>query len=116
MPPESSDHELLLLMNERQRQMSEQLTDALAQLKRGNERFVQISLREQEFGAGLAGLRQDFSRAMLEIAEVRKKVDVVQDDFDVWKQRLKTIAWIGTPIVLIILALAQEGIRRWLFP
>lgn len=116
MPIESADHELLLLINERQRQMSDQLTDALAQLKRGNERFVHVALREQEFGAGLAGLRQDFSRAMLELSELRKKLDAIQDDLDAWKQRIKTAVWIGTPIVLGVLALAQEGIRRWLFP
>lgn len=116
MPIESTDHELLLVMNERQRQMQEQLTGALEQLKRGNERFVQISLRDQEFGAGLAGLRQDFSRAMLAVDELRRQVDKIQDDLAAWQQRIKTAVWIGTPLVLGVLALAQEGIRRWLFP
>lgn len=123
MPENATDHELLILLNRDVAEMRESLREALEQLKRGNDRFTSISLRDQEIGAALAGLRTDYSRAMgaAEVAqknanENEKALLAVKLELETWKVRLKTFAWIVTPMVVIALAVAQELVKRWLVP
>lgn len=65
MAPDPSDHELLLQLGWEFSQIRVQLQEALVQLSKGNARFEQIALKEQEMMIGLTSLRSDFSRAIL---------------------------------------------------
>lgn len=112
--PAQSDHDLLVIIGEQQKQMAAQLLDALEQLKRGNERFVSISLRDQEVGAAITGLRQDYSRAMLIAEQAKVGVEKLGDDFERFRTQLKTIAWVAGPLIGISVALATELIKHWL--
>lgn len=119
---EPSDHDLLILLNVRIVSLVDDSKEVHEQLKRGNDKFVSISLWHQEVGAGLAGLRTDYSRAM-ERAEAAGRAAQDNDrailnlklELDTWKTRVKTVAWLLTPIFLMLSALALEAIRRLLF-
>lgn len=72
MPAEPSDHELLLQLKWEFGQVRLQLAEVLGQLSRGNARFEQIALKEQEVSIGMTSLRSDFSRAMLSSGHASK--------------------------------------------
>lgn len=114
LPPELT--ETLTRIDERQRQMHEQLGDALEQLKRGNERFTAITLREQEFAAGLAGLRQDFSRAMLTADEAKSAISQIKAELATFKTQLRVVAFIFGPVAGIIIVIVSEFIKRSIWP
>lgn len=113
---EPTDHELILLIRQELIQIRTQLAEALTQLARGNGRFEAIALNEQEVRIAIAAMRQDFSRAMLEAGEARKVASQTRDDLDAWKTRIKTLAWLLTPMLAIVTGLALEAIRRLVFP
>lgn len=92
------------------------LSDALEQLKRGNERFTAITLREQEFAAALAGLRQDFSRAMLTADEAKKAIGQIRSEIAIFRSQLRMIAFIVGPAVGIIVVIISEFIKRLIWP
>lgn len=115
MPPlEASDHDLLILLNRDMAELKEQLRAAMDQLQRGNERFTAISLRDQEVGAALAGLRTDFSRAMQVAEAARDSATKVQAEIHDFKIQMRTVLWLGGPIIGISVALATELVKRWL--
>ncbi len=115
MPVQQSDHDLLVIIGEQQKQIQGQLLDALKQLDRGNERFTAITLKEQEFGAAIVGLRQDFSRAMLAAEQAKELAAKLRDEFGLFKAQLKMIAWVAGPLIGISVAVATEILKRWLF-
>jgi len=114
LPPELA--EALARIDERQRQMQDQFSDVLEQLKRGNERFVQIALSDQELRAGLAGLRQDFSRAMLTADGAKSEIGRVQAELATFKTQLRVIAFIFGPVVGVIIVLISELLKRAIWP
>jgi hypothetical protein len=114
--PEPTDHELLLLLRRDVEQLGQRLEEALTQLNRGNTRFEQIALTEQEVRIAMTALRGDYSRAMLAADEARRSVALVKDELDAWKQRLKTLAWMGAPFFALLSALALDAIRHVIFP
>jgi chromosome segregation ATPase len=114
LPPELA--EALARIDERQRQMQEQFGDVLEQLKRGNERFVQIALSDQELRAGLAGLRQDFSRAMLTADRAKSDAGAVQAELATFKTQIRVLAFIFGPVVGIVIVLVSEVLKRAIWP
>lgn len=111
-----TDRELLLILRRDVEQLTSQLTEALGQLKRGNERFEAIALTEQELKIGMSALRSDFSRAMLAADEAKRACAEVRREVELWRARVKTVFWIGAPLVGIVAALAVEALKRLLFP
>lgn len=150
MPPEPSDHELLLQLTWELKQIREQLGVVLKQLSRGNQRFEQIGLKEQEVSISLVSLRNDFSRSALsaesaqkvsgdalavakavsrdlqdhlddlrpiieEFKERGRKIQDLQNDLTRWKNNLKMVGIILAPVQIVLLAIAIEAIKRFLF-
>lgn len=119
MPPESTnatDHELLLLLNRDLGDLRESIREALEQLRRGNERFQQIALRDQEVGAAIADLRQNYSRAMLTADQAKDEISRIRLEITLFKAQIKMIAWIAAPITGVVVAIATDFIRRQIFP
>jgi len=116
MASEPTDHELLLLLRRDMESLARRLDEALTQLARGNARFEHLALTEQETRITLGSLRQDFSRAMLGADEAKRQAGAVADDLNAWKQRLKTVVWLGAPIVAVLTTLLVEAVKRLVFP
>jgi hypothetical protein len=116
MASEPTDHELLLLLRRDMESLARRLDEALTQLARGNARFEHIGLTEQETRITLGGLRQDFSRAMLTAEEAKRQAAALGDALSAWQTRLKTIVWLGAPVVAIVTTLVVEAVKRLVFP
>lgn|SRR5262245_8556620 len=105
MATDPTDHELLLLLRRDMEQLSRQLSEALLQLARGNERFERIALYEQEVKISLTSLRQDFSRAMLAAESAQRTATKAQEELQDWVIKGKTIVWLlGGAIAALQLA------------
>ncbi len=111
---DATDHDLLILLNRDMSELKDQHRDAMDQLKRGNDRFATIAMRDQELGAAIAGLRLDFSRAIQIAEQAREGVGKVQSQIDDFKLQIRTVLWLGGPLIGISVALASELIKRWL--
>jgi len=115
MPPyDTTDHDLLILLNRDMAELTSQHREAMDQLKRGNERFATIAMRDQELGTAIAGLRLDFSRAIQIAEQAREGVNKVQNEIDDFKLQIRTVLWLGGPLIGISVALATELVKRWL--
>lgn len=111
--PEQSDHDLLILMGRDVAELKDMHRDAMDQLKRGNERFVAISLRDQEVGAAIVDLRQNYSRAMLTADQAHVAVAKLRDEVNTFKAQLKAILWVAGPLIGIAVAIATELVKKW---
>lgn len=118
-----SDRELMLLLNRDVSDLRDTVHEALEQLKRGNERFQSIALRDQEIGAAIADLRQNYSRAMLgndearkESAAARAEIAALKGQFETYKAQVKAVAWVLAPVVGIAFALLTDVAKRWIGP
>lgn len=109
-----SDHDLLILLNRDMSELTSQMREAMTQLQRGNERFTSIALRDQEVGAALAGLRLDFSRAQSLAEQANATAIKAQNEIDDFKLQIRTVLWLGGPLIGISVALGTELIKRWL--
>ena len=121
--PDLTDHDILILTNDRMQSLAGRVDEALTQLQRGNERFTQIALRDQEIGAALQGLRTDYSRAMgaadgveRELRETERKLSTLQAELNTWKIRVRTIAWLLAPILTLGSALLVEIFKHTVWP
>lgn len=112
-PSNATDHDLLILLSRDVTALRDTLHDALDQLKKGNERFVAISLRDQEIGAAIVDLRQNYSRAMLTADQAHVAIGKLHDEVTTFKTQLKTILWVAGPLIGIAVAVATEVIKKW---
>ena len=126
MPPfDPTDHDLLILLNrdmtelkEQHREdiaeLKEQHRDVMNQLRLGNDRFAGIALRDQAVSAELSSLRLDFSRAMQVAERADAGFNKVQSEIEDFKLQIRTVLWLGGPLIGISVALASELVKRWL--
>lgn len=112
----ATDHELILIILQDQRHIKDDLAEALGVLKGYAGRFEDIALHRQQVDLALGTMRQDVSRAMLEAVEAKAIASEDKAAIAAWNVRIKTLLWVGGPIAIAIGGLAQELIKRLVFP
>lgn len=110
------DHDLLIGIAEGQRELQSDvkaMSDALRDL---TKRYDDMNLLQRDQASELIHVKNVLQRAMADQADDRRKLGTLETEHGRWKLYLKVALVMLTPIYIIIMALAVEAAKNWLFP
>ena len=111
-----NDHDLLIVIAEGQKELKSDvraMSDALRDLKVALD---QTNERQRDQDVRLVNLANTVTRLATDQSDDHVKLSKLADEHSRWKLYLKVALVMLTPIYLIIMALAIEAGKKWLFP